>query len=95
MNEWEKSGGVIELYVPPSPKIPDEVPSRQFFLQLEISGLSVPVKTWVGQQSELVQIAFEKSAKFQRKDSMLQQGFAALKFTTEQIDQFFAGAAAL
>jgi len=35
-----------------------------------------------------VQIAFNKSATFRRDDEMLQQGFAGLGFTAEQVDQF-------
>lgn len=75
--------------------VPDRVTSRQFFLQLEVSGLLASVEGWIDTQPLPIQIAFERSSTFVREDEMLQQGFAALSFTTEQVDGFFMAAAAL
>lgn len=79
---------------------PDRVTSRQFFLQLDALDEDAPgtydaVMGWVASQSRPVRDAFERSGTFVRDDAMLQQGFAALGFTTEQIDGFFTAAAAL
>lgn len=84
----------------PPPPIPDRVTSRQFFLQLndldeEMPGSYDAVMGWVALQSRPVRDAFERSGTFVRDDAMLQQGFAALGFTPEQIDGFFTAAAAL
>lgn len=79
---------------PPSPS-PDRVTSRQFFLQLEVAGLLDQVEAWIDTQPLPTQIAFERSSTFVRDDEMLQQGFAALGFTTEQVDGFFTAAAGL
>jgi hypothetical protein len=64
-------------------------------MQLEISGLTAAVSNWVASQTPLIRIAFDESGTFQRSDPMLQQGFAGLGFTTQQIDAFFTAAAAL
>ena len=79
---------------PPEPT-PDRVTSRQFFLQLQAAGLLDQVEAWIDTQPMPIQIAFERSSTFVRDDAMLQQGFIALGFSTEQIDGFFTAAAAL
>lgn len=88
---------VAEVNVPfvPGVVVPTAISSRQFFLQLALAGLTDQVNAWVAMQTELVQIAFNKSATFRRDDEMLQQGFAGLGFTVEQIDAFFTSAAGL
>lgn len=78
----------------PTP-VPDLVSSRQFFMMLELSGLTLQVKDWVASQNTVIQIAFERSATFVRTDPMLQAGFAGLGVTTEQVDQFFMTASQL
>ncbi|MDR6632331.1 hypothetical protein J2X72_001115 [Phyllobacterium sp. 1468] len=92
---YVEEGGAIDEYIKPSTHTPDIVSSRQFFLQLAVSGLSSQVSAWVAQQDELTQIAFNKSATFRRDDVMLQQGFAGLGFTTGQVDEFFLSASLL
>ena len=89
--------GDVAPYVEPDPVIviPDRVTSRQFKMQLEIAGLGGSVEAWVGQQAKLVQIAYANSGTFVRNEPMLQAGFAALGFTTEEGDEFFTAAAAL
>jgi hypothetical protein len=88
---------VAEANMPfvPAAIIPAVISSRQFFLQLALSGLTDQVSAWVAQQDPLVPIAFNKSATFRRDDEMLQQGFAGLGFTVEQVDAFFTAASAL
>lgn len=97
--EGQTLDGVVAEFNAPVPEPKDPVPtvisSRQFFLQLAISGLTVQVSAWVATQTVLVQIAFDKSATFIRTDPMLQLGFAELGFTSEQIDAFFTAASAL
>lgn len=75
--------------------VPASVSARQFKLQLLASGLLDQVKAWVATQDAAVQIAFENSGSFVRTEPMMQTGFAALGFTSEQIDAFFSSAAAL
>lgn len=77
--------------VPP----PDRVSSRQFKLQLLAAGLLDDVEAWVALQDRAVQIAYANSATFVRTDDMMQSGFAALGFTEQQIDAFFAAASEL
>ena len=91
------AAGNIAPYVPPEPVVvvPDSVSSRQFMMQLSISGLTAQVGAWVAAQDELVQIAFAKSGSFLRSEPMMQTGFTALGFTPEQIDAFFTAAALL
>jgi hypothetical protein len=74
---------------------PDRVSSRQFKMQLSIAGLKEQVETWVAAQDELTQIAYAESGEFLRSEPMMQTGFAALGFTSAQIDAFFTAAAAL
>ena len=90
--EWEAQGNVIG---PSTPNIPELVSSRQFFMMLELSGLTIPVQNWVASQNTVIQIAFERSATFVRADPMLQAGFAGLGVTTQQVDDFFLSASQL
>jgi hypothetical protein len=64
-------------------------------MQLRIAGLLDAVKAWVATQNPLVQDAFEYSGEFVRTEPMMQSGFTALGFTTDQIDAFFVAAAKL
>lgn len=75
--------------------IPDRVSSRQFKMQLELSGLSAAVEAWVAGQSKLVQIAYRESQAFEREDPMLQSGFAALAVGPKQVDEFYLAASKL
>ena len=75
--------------------IPDSVSARQFKLQLLSAGLLDAVNTWVGAQSQAVQIAFEYSGTFVRDEPMMQAGFQAMGVTPEQIDAFFLAASKL
>lgn len=75
--------------------IPTRVSARQFKMQLVIAGLKAAVDTWVSQQSQLVQMAYEYSGEFVRDEAMMQAGFQALGFTREQGDAFFAAASEL
>ena len=75
--------------------VPDRVTARQFKLQLLAAGLLDQVETWVGQQDQSVQIAYTNSGTFLRTEPMMQTGFIALGFTSEQIDAFYTAAAAL
>jgi hypothetical protein len=80
--------------IPPAP-VPDRVTARQFKLQLLAAGLLDQVETWVGQQDQAVQIAYASSGTFLRTEPMMETGFAALGFTSGQIDDFYTAAAAL
>jgi septal ring-binding cell division protein DamX len=84
----------IAPYVPPAPRVPSRISSRQFFLQLDADGLLDLVEGWISGQPLDVQIAFERSSTFVRDDVMLQKGFNDLGFSPAQIDEFFASAAA-
>lgn len=59
------------------------------------TGLLDQVEAWIASQSQAVQIAYNNSGTFVRDEPMMQAGFAALDFTTQQIDAFFKAAAAL
>lgn len=91
----EVEKGEVAEYVEPEPVvvIPNRVTARQFKMQLEKQSLLDSVEAWVGQQSKLVQIAYANSSTFVREEPMMQAGFQALKFTSEQIDAFFTAAA--
>ncbi|WP_434732895.1 hypothetical protein NL154_15075 [Rhizobium sp. YTUHZ044] len=71
------------------------VSARQFRLMLRRSGLLDAVKAWVAQQDGETQDAFEYSGTFVKDSPMMLAGFAAMGFTSQQIDQFFAAAACL
>nr|WP_280821154.1 hypothetical protein [Mesorhizobium soli] len=76
------------------PQVPPAVSARQFKLQLFYSGLLDDVEAWIAAQDRAVQIAYANSGSFVRTEPMMQRGFADLGFTSEQIDAFFAAAAA-
>ncbi|WP_245270371.1 hypothetical protein [Mesorhizobium ciceri] len=85
-------------FSPPIPQPippPDRVSARQFRMQLRKSGLLAAVTGWVAAQNPLVQDSFQYSSTFVRSEPMMAAGFAALGFTEEQVDQFFAAAADL
>ncbi|EJN04221.1 hypothetical protein [Phyllobacterium sp. YR531] len=75
--------------------VPDRVTRRQFRLQLIDAGLLDQVGGWIATQDERTKAAYADSGTFLRTDEMLQQGFAALGFALEQVDQFFTDAAKL
>lgn len=77
---------------PPAEAVPDSVTSRQFKMQLVISGLKSAVEAWVSEQSELVQVAYEYSGNFVRTEPMMQAGFTAMGFTEQQRNEFFTAA---
>ena len=79
----------------PAVIVPERVTSRQFKLQLLAAGLLDQVEAWVGQQEQAVQIAYANSGTFLRTEPMMQTGFTALGFTSDQIDAFYVAAAAL
>ncbi|MRG53988.1 hypothetical protein GF108_00110 [Phyllobacterium sp. SYP-B3895] len=80
---------------PPQPVIPDRVSRRQFRLQLIDAGLLSTVEGWIATQDERTRAAYADCGTFLRSDEMLQQGFAALAYTSEQVDNFFTVAATL
>jgi hypothetical protein len=90
--EWQDGAWV---HVEPPVAVPDRVTSRQFKLQLLASGLLDQVEAWVAAQDQAVQIAYANSGTFLRTEPMMEAGFAALGFTSEQIDDFYTAAAAL
>ncbi|MDL2408734.1 hypothetical protein PY650_24445 [Rhizobium calliandrae] len=71
------------------------VSARQFKLQLLAAGLLDQVDAWVKTQDRATQIAYEYSGSFVKSSPMMQQGFAAMVFTSQQIDDFFTAAAKL
>jgi hypothetical protein len=75
--------------------IPERVTSRQFKLQLLADDLIDSVEAWIATQSRDIQIAYESSGTFVKTEPMMQSGFAALGFTSEQIDNFFVEASKL
>lgn len=89
------AAGNIAAYVAPDPIVPDRVTARQFKLQLLAAGLLDQVETWIGQQDQAVQIAYANSSTFLRTEPMMATGFAALGFTSDQVDAFYTAAAAL
>lgn len=90
--EWHNGAWVR---VEPPPIIPTRVSANQFGKQLVAQGLLDQVKIWVAAQDEATQWSFQRSATFVRDDPMMQAGFAALGFTSEQIDEFFVAASKL
>lgn len=75
--------------------LPESVSARQFKLQLLAQGLLDDVEAWVTSQPRSVQIAFEYSGSFVKSEPMMQEGFAAMGFTPQQIDEFFVAASRL
>lgn len=78
---------------------PDRVTARQFKLQLLApiephypDGIIDHVEAWIAAQDRATRIAYADSGTFVRTDPMMQAGFAALGFSPEQIDAFFAAA---
>lgn len=80
---------------PPDTEPPGSVSRRQFMMQLRLAGLRSQVLSWVNQQDGLVQDAFYNSGSFVKSSPMMQQGFASMGFTQEQIDAFFQAASVL
>lgn len=90
--EWQNGEWV---YVEPVVVVPDSVSSRQFKMQLSIAGLKPQVEAWVSSRDVLTQIAYAESGSFVRGEPMMQTGFGALGFTSEEIDAFFLAASLL
>lgn len=90
----EDDADVVAFLNPPPPPV-DTVSARQFKLQLFAAGLLDAVDAWVAQQPRDIRIAYEYSGTFVKGSPMMAAGFAAMGFTAEQIDGFFAAAAAL
>ncbi|MBA8905498.1 hypothetical protein N7E70_021075 [Aminobacter sp. NyZ550] len=86
---------VITIRAAPPPPVPDAVSSRRFKMQLEIDGLTTSVEAWIATQPKLVQIAYVESKAFNRDDTMLQSGFAALGYSSQRVDAFFTAASKL
>jgi hypothetical protein len=78
-----------------APAIVFAVSARQFKLQLLAMGLLDAVNAWVSSQSRAVQIAYEYSGTFVKDSPMMQDGFHAMGFTTQQLDAFFDAASTL
>jgi hypothetical protein len=81
--------------IEPVQTVPESVSSRQFKLQLLAAGLLDQVNGWIATQSRAVQIAYEYSGSFVRTAPMMTEGFQAMGFTDQQIDDFFTAAAKL
>ncbi|MEF0939637.1 hypothetical protein [Rhizobium sp. BR 362] len=85
----------VVAFLNPAPRPVEIVSARQFKLQLLAAGLLDQVDAWVKTQDRSVQIAYEYSGAFVKDSPMMQQGFAAMQFTSQQIDDFFNEAAKL
>lgn len=86
--------GIIKID-PSRIRIPQNVTARQFKLQLVAAGLIDQVDGWIATQDRATQVAYEYSGTFVRNESMMQEGFAAMGFTSEQVDAFFLAASKL
>lgn len=98
ITDWRVVGQTVEFDAIPEP-VPTEVSARQFKLQLlepilpdHPDGIEALVTAFIAASARPVQIAYENSAKFVRNEPMLVAGFAALGFTTPQIDAFYIAA---
>jgi len=89
------SKGDVAAYVPPPPEpepVPDRVTARQFKLQLLADDILDQVEAWVASQGRAIQLAYDNSSEFVRDEPMMQAGFRALGFPSEQITAFFSAA---
>lgn len=91
---WSNKDYSVIEYIEPDPEpipeeIPDRVTSRQFKFRLLDMGLYEIVEGWVNSQDKRTQIGFETSSTFYKEDEMIQTGFKALGFTSEEVDNFF------
>lgn len=89
------SKGDVAAYVPPPPEpepVPDRVSARQFKLQLLADDILDQVEAWVASQGRAIQLAYDNSTEFVRDEPMMQAGFRALGFPSEQITAFFSAA---
>ncbi|MBY5743502.1 hypothetical protein HFO28_07835 [Rhizobium leguminosarum] len=91
----EASDPAVQAFMNPQLSAVQSVSARQFKLQLLSAGLLDAVNAWVSQQSRAVQIAYEYSGTFVKDSPMMTGGFAAMGFSPQQIDDFFAAAAEL
>lgn len=76
----------------PEPTAPDRVSARQFKLQLLADGILEQVEAWIASQGRAIQLAYDNSSEFVRDEPMMQAGFRALGFPSEQITAFFSAA---
>jgi hypothetical protein len=90
----DDSAELVAFLNPPPPSV-ESVSSRQFKLQLLAQNLLDPVEAWVNTQSRAIQVAYENSGTFVRNAAMMADGFAAMGFTAQQIDDFFTAASKL
>lgn len=93
-DEIDEDDGELLAFLNPSAVIAS-ISSRQFKLQLLSAGLLDAVDAWVAQQPREVRIAYEYSGTFVKDSPMMMAGFAAMGFTPQQIEDFFAAAAEL
>lgn len=80
---------------PVQEEVPVRVTSRQFKMQLVLSGLKAAVDEWVSEQPEVVQVAYEYSSNFVRDEPMMQAGFTAMGFSQQELNDFFIAASKL
>lgn len=80
---------------PAQEEVPASVTSRQFKMQLVISGIKDAVDEWVSKQPEIVQVAYEYSSNFVRDEPMMQTGFIAMGFREQELNKFFIDASKL
>lgn len=71
------------------------VSARQLKLQLLATGMIDAVDAWVAQQDRATRISYEYSGSFAKSSPMMQAGFAAMGFSSQQVDDFFTAASAL
>ncbi|KPH08848.1 hypothetical protein CO657_13620 [Rhizobium acidisoli] len=88
------TNSAVVAFLDAPPKV-SSVSARQFRLMLRRAGLLDQVKAWVAQQDGETQDAFEYSGTFVKDSPMMTAGFAAMGFTSPQIDAFFSAAAKL
>lgn len=74
---------------------PERVSARQFGLQLIALGLKSTVDAWVATQDESTKWAYQSSSTFVKTDAMMVNGFTALGFSEQQINEFFLAASLL
>ncbi len=87
--KWQ-DGELVPITLPLS--IPARVSRRQFRLQLDAAQLFDKVTAWIAGQDRATQIAYEDSDGFNRNEPRLQEAFAAMGYTSSQIDDFFVKA---
>lgn len=95
LRKWQDGHVVPHTPPAPEPVVPDRLSRRQFRLAFIDAGLLEQVDAWVATQDIRTQAAYADSSTFLRTDEMLQQGFAELGFTNNQIEAFFSTSVSL